>query len=190
MGIIDFWDVKPYSLVYITNHYFHRLVRRKFFYTEDGCSSKPLEHTNIYQNFDYLTVFTLALTLLLLSLWCECFVMFWNDWITAFEILEPPDDYPLSWDNRMVGFPWLTSDDNALRNACLIYLKYVYVFKLFIACVKIIWQMHITEAVSLVTWIISQILYNILDLPEKFLKLPVKRSSVSTRLHKVQNTIH
>jgi hypothetical protein len=34
--------------------------------------------------------------------------------------------------------------------------------------------MHITEAVSLVTWIISQMRYNILELPENSLKLLVK----------------
>jgi hypothetical protein len=66
MYITNFWDVTPYILVDITNHYFHRQGRRNFFYTEDGRSSKPLEHTNTYQNVEYITVSTLVLTLLLL----------------------------------------------------------------------------------------------------------------------------
>jgi hypothetical protein len=49
-----------------TNHYFHRQRRRLLFYSEDGLSSKPLGHTNSYQNLGYLTVSTLILTLLLL----------------------------------------------------------------------------------------------------------------------------
>jgi hypothetical protein len=53
-------DVTPYSLVDITNRYFHRLGRRKYFYTEDGRSTKTLVRTSIYQNLGHQRISTLV----------------------------------------------------------------------------------------------------------------------------------
>jgi hypothetical protein len=61
MEITVVLDVTPYSLVDITNHYFHRLGRRKYFYTEDGRSKKEtLLLASIYQNLGHRRISTLV----------------------------------------------------------------------------------------------------------------------------------